>query len=86
MPRPTFPDHLGLVVVSVSGDDIRVMGLDKGEVFVAKERFFSRVLKILVQPSGDLRVHNELGYVMVCLLYSVHWYCVKYDSLEADRF
>uniref|UniRef100_A0A0D3CIY2 Uncharacterized protein n=1 Tax=Brassica oleracea var. oleracea TaxID=109376 RepID=A0A0D3CIY2_BRAOL len=64
MPRPTFPDHLGLVVVSVSGDDIRVMGLDKGEVFVAKERFFSRVLKILVQPSGDLRVHNELGYVM----------------------
>ncbi|KAF3606690.1 hypothetical protein DY000_02050076 [Brassica cretica] len=33
-----------------------------------------------VQPSGDLRVHNELGYFMVCLLYSVHWYCVKYDE------
>ncbi|CAN6885737.1 unnamed protein product [Brassica oleracea] len=30
--------------------------------------------------AGDLRVHNELGYVMVCLLYSVHWYCVKYDE------
>ncbi|KAF3585013.1 hypothetical protein F2Q69_00031218 [Brassica cretica] len=53
MPRPTFPDQLGLVVVSISGDDIRVMGLDKGEVFVAKERFFSRVLKILVQPSEN---------------------------------
>ncbi|KAF8103679.1 hypothetical protein N665_0186s0047 [Sinapis alba] len=56
------------------------MGLDKGEVFVAKERFFSSVLKISVQPSSDSRVYNELGYIMVCLLYSVHWYCVKYDE------
>ncbi|KAJ0264377.1 Uncharacterized protein HA466_0027430 [Hirschfeldia incana] len=80
-PTGTNLDQLGFVVVSTgneSGGDIKVMGLDKGEVFVAKERFFSRVLKILVQPSSrDLR---GLGYVMVCLLYSVHWYCVKYDE------
>ncbi|KAF2570152.1 hypothetical protein F2Q70_00006354 [Brassica cretica] len=56
---------------------VPVMGLDKGEAFVAKERFFSRVLKILVQLSSDLR---ELGYLMVCSLHSVHWYCVKYDE------
>ncbi|CAN7000664.1 unnamed protein product [Brassica rapa subsp. trilocularis] len=79
-PTGTNLDQLGFVVVSVSGDDIRVMGLDKDEAFVAKERFFSRVLKISVQPSSDLRVCNDVGYVMVCLLYSVHWYCVKYDE------
>ncbi|KAF2558710.1 hypothetical protein F2Q68_00017362 [Brassica cretica] len=78
-PTGTNLDQLGFVVVSVSGDDIRVMGLDKGEAFVAKERFFSRVLKILVQPSSNLR---ELGYVMVCSLYAVHWYCVKYDESQ----
>ncbi|KAL0899942.1 hypothetical protein Bca101_083903 [Brassica carinata] len=79
-PTGTNLDQLGFVVVSTgdeSGGDIKVVGLDKGEVFVAKERFFSRVLKISVQPVSDLR---ELGYVMVCLLYSVHWYCVKYDE------
>ena len=39
-----------------SGDEILVMGLDKGEVFVGKERLFSRVLKISV---ADLRVVSE---------------------------
>ncbi|KAF2556333.1 hypothetical protein F2Q68_00017372 [Brassica cretica] len=73
-------DQLGFLVVSVfSGGDIKVMGLDKGEAFVAKELFFSRVLKILVQPTSDLR---ELGYVIVCSLYSVHWYSVKYDESQ----
>ncbi|CAH8302124.1 unnamed protein product [Eruca vesicaria subsp. sativa] len=80
-PTGTNLDQLGFVVIS-SCDGIQVMGLDKGEVFVAKERFFSRILKISVQPVSDLRLvcKSLMGYVMVCLLYSVHWYCVKYDE------
>ncbi|CAH2053397.1 unnamed protein product, partial [Thlaspi arvense] len=51
----------------------------------SKNRFFSRVLKILVQPVSDLGVYKcsssiEFGYVMVYTMYSIHWYCVKYDE------
>ncbi|ESQ33185.1 hypothetical protein EUTSA_v10003730mg [Eutrema salsugineum] len=61
------------------------MGMDQGYVFVAKERFFSKILKILVQPISNLGAHKcsssmEFGYVMVYTLYSIHWYCVKYDE------
>ena len=50
-------DQIGFVEVGDdSGDEILVMGLDKGEVFVGKERLFSRVLKISV---ADLRVVSE---------------------------
>ncbi|KFK44934.1 hypothetical protein AALP_AA1G321900 [Arabis alpina] len=64
----------------------QVMGSDEGDVFVAKERFFSRIVKILVQPIRKLGAYKcssssiEVGYVMAYTLYSVHWYCVKYDG------
>ncbi|CAH2053398.1 unnamed protein product [Thlaspi arvense] len=85
-PTGTNLDQIGFVLLSAGDSDgLRVMGTDEGYLFVAKERFFSRVLKILVQPVSDLGVYKcsssiEFGYVMVYTLYSIHWYCVKYDE------
>ncbi|ESQ48071.1 hypothetical protein EUTSA_v10020051mg [Eutrema salsugineum] len=75
-------DQIGFVLLS-TGDSgaIRVMGTDEGYVFVAKERFFSRILKIFVQPISNLGASSmEFGYVMVYTLYSIHWFSVKYDE------
>ncbi|VVA93221.1 unnamed protein product [Arabis nemorensis] len=64
------------------------MGSDEGDVFLSKERFFSRILKLLVQPIHNLGAYKcsssiEFGYVMAYSLYSIHWYCVKYDESQA---
>ncbi|CAA7051371.1 unnamed protein product [Microthlaspi erraticum] len=80
-------DQIGFLALS-TGDSggFRV----EGDVFVAKERFFSRILKILVKPISNWGAYKssssssssiiELGYVMVYSLYSIHWYCVSYDE------
>uniref|UniRef100_A0A1J3HMX7 Uncharacterized protein n=1 Tax=Noccaea caerulescens TaxID=107243 RepID=A0A1J3HMX7_NOCCA len=91
-PTGTNLDQIGFLALS-TGDSggLRV----EGDVFVAKERFFSRILKVLVQPISNLGAYKcssssssssiiELGYVMVYSLYSIHWYCVKYDEESQD--
>ncbi|KAL1221623.1 hypothetical protein V5N11_026237 [Cardamine amara subsp. amara] len=87
-PTGTNLDQIGFLLLS-TGDSggLRVMGSDEGDVFVARERLFSRILKILVQPVSDLGAYKcsssiELGYVMVYSLFSIHWYCVKYDESQ----
>ncbi|AEE76081.1 unnamed protein product [Arabidopsis thaliana] len=88
-PTGTNLDQIGFLLLSY-GDSggLQVTGSDEGDVFVATERLFSRILKILVQPVSDFGAYKcssssgELGYVLVYSLYSIHWYCVKYDESQ----
>ncbi|CAN8258901.1 unnamed protein product [Cochlearia groenlandica] len=82
-PTGTNLDQIGfLILAAVDSGGFRVVGSEEGDVFVATERLYSRILKIIVQPIRDLEAYdcNELGYVMVYSLYSIHWYCVKHDE------
>ncbi|XP_010487748.1 PREDICTED: uncharacterized protein LOC104765691 [Camelina sativa] len=87
-PTGTNLDRIGFLLLSV-GDSggLQVMGSNGGDVFVATERLFSRILKILVQPvsvfvADKCTSSNELGYVLVYSLYSIHWFSVKYDESQ----
>ncbi|KAG7577716.1 hypothetical protein ISN45_Aa03g019700 [Arabidopsis thaliana x Arabidopsis arenosa] len=87
-PTGTNLDQIGFLLLS-TGDSggLQVTGSNEGDVFVATERLFSRILKILVQPVSDFGAYKfsssgELGYVLVYSLYSIHWYCVKYDESQ----
>ncbi|XP_006299498.2 uncharacterized protein LOC17893434 [Capsella rubella] len=87
-PTGTNLDRIGFLLLS-TGDSggLQVLGSDEGDVFVATERLFSRILKILVQPvstfaADDSSSSVELGYVLVYSLYSIHWFCVNYDESQ----
>ncbi|XP_010525839.1 PREDICTED: uncharacterized protein LOC104803578 [Tarenaya hassleriana] len=76
-------DQVGFLVLSVGDSGFRVVGSEERDVLVAKERFFSRILRILVKPVDESDdSFGNLGYVMVYTLYSVHWYCVKHGGSE----
>lgn len=82
-------DQIGFIVLSVKNLSLDVKVADNGDVFVAKDRFNCRILRILVNPVDDFLGYFgnsfiTIGYVMAWTMYSVHWYSVK-SSESSER-
>ncbi|XP_021912547.1 uncharacterized protein LOC110826242 [Carica papaya] len=82
-------DQIGFLVLSVKNLSLDVKVADNGDVFVAKDRFNCRILRILVNPVDDFLGYFgnsfiTIGYVMAWTMYSVHWYSVK-SSESSER-
>ncbi|KFK22157.1 hypothetical protein AALP_AAs43032U000100 [Arabis alpina] len=78
-------DQIGFLLLSTRDSGrFRVLGSD---VFVPKERFCSRILKILVQPISNKSSSSvQLGYVLFYSLYSIHWYVVNDGESPVLRY
>ncbi|GLT36076.1 hypothetical protein SLA2020_104810 [Shorea laevis] len=76
-------DQVGFLVLQVKEDKLEVVCNENNDVFVAKYRFNQKILRILVNPVGELddclgnSTHAVVGYLMACTMYSVHWFCIK---------
>ncbi|KAK9282824.1 hypothetical protein L1049_011047 [Liquidambar formosana] len=88
-------DQVGFVELFLEDSNLVVRGDEScgGDVYVAKNKFNHRIVKILVNPvddsgvgvssvKGDLSV--PVGYLLVYTMYSVHWFSVRIKGIGSN--
>nr|GMC71917.1 Serine/threonine-protein kinase cdc7 [Ipomoea batatas] len=85
-------DQLGFTMLNLNDSKLNVKKFKDGKDFVVHSRKLNhRILRLLVNPVTDFDCfysssgnyyystlnYTCIGYIMVCTMYSVHWYSVK---------
>lgn len=75
---------MGFVLLSVKGGHLGV------KVSSGSSALNHRIVKLLVTPVADSSLvsgnscYTTVGYLLVCTMYSVYWYCVRINGLGSD--
>ncbi|KAL5857326.1 hypothetical protein ACOSQ3_004784 [Xanthoceras sorbifolium] len=79
-------DQLGFLLFSFKDSGFDVLTDENDEIFVTKNQFKHPICKILVNPVLEIAGFKgnslvTIGYLLVCTVYSAHWFSVKVNKV-----